>query len=136
MRREGVKVLQQSSLYKTQPVDVPDQPCFLNAAAEIETENSPQSVLHLVKAIEHKMGRRGSKSKEPRIIDIDIILAGETIVKTQELEIPHPRMTLRNFVLIPLREICPQAMHPLLKKTVKTLAAESADTSCVRRLKD
>lgn len=135
LKRGGGKVVGISSLYRTQPVEVPDQPWFLNAAVEIEIRKTPREVLRLVKSIEFRMGRKQSQSKGPRVIDIDIILAGECIIMTKHLIIPHPKMYQRNFVLIPLQEICPNAIHPLLNKSITTLAAESTDRASVKRLK-
>lgn len=134
LKREGAKVVRVSSLYETQPVEVPDQPWFLNAAVEVESEKPPMEVLRLIKSIEVRMGRQRRGPKRPRVIDIDIIFAGRCIMKTKDLEIPHPKMSQRNFVLIPLEEICPRTIHPLLHKDITTLAAESTDRASVKRL--
>ena len=136
MEQEGVKILAASDLYETQPVDISSQPWFLNQVLEIESEKDPESLLNVVKAIEQRMGRTLSRSKEPRIIDIDILLAEEMIFKTKTLEIPHPRLAERNFVLIPLKEIAPDAVHPVLNLTVEDLWRKSSDRSIVRKWED
>ena len=136
MEQEGVKILAASALYETQPVDISSQPWFLNQVLEIESEKDPESLLNVVKAIEQRMGRTLSRSKEPRIIDIDILLAEEMIFKTKTLEIPHPRLAERNFVLIPLKEIAPDAVHPVLNLTVEDLWRKSSDRSIVRKWED
>jgi 2-amino-4-hydroxy-6-hydroxymethyldihydropteridine diphosphokinase len=136
MEQEGVKILAASALYETQPVDISSQPWFLNQVLEIESEKDPESLLNVVKAIEQRMGRTPSRSKEPRIIDIDILLAEEMIFKTKTLEIPHPRLAERNFVLIPLKEIAPDAVHPVLNLTVEDLWRKSSDRSIVRKWED
>jgi 2-amino-4-hydroxy-6-hydroxymethyldihydropteridine diphosphokinase len=109
-----------SAIYDTEPVGEMDQPRFLNMACEVFTRLSPDGLLALVKGIESKMGRHG-RTGEPRIIDIDILLYGDKIVKTKDLEIPHPEMAARQFVLVPLAEIAPDAVHPVTKKTIKEM---------------
>ncbi|MHB8105380.1 MAG: 2-amino-4-hydroxy-6-hydroxymethyldihydropteridine diphosphokinase [Dehalococcoidales bacterium] len=109
-----------SSIYDTEPVGLVNQPRFLNLACEVFTRIAPEGLLALLKGIEQKMGRY-SRTGEPRIIDIDIVLFGDQIIKTPNLVIPHPRMHERAFVLIPLAEIAPDFVHPVLKKTIKEL---------------
>jgi 2-amino-4-hydroxy-6-hydroxymethyldihydropteridine diphosphokinase len=109
-----------SSIYDTEPIGNTKQPRFLNLACEVFTHLAPEGLLALAKGIEGKMGRRG-KSGEPRTIDIDILLYGDQIVDTRELVIPHPRMAERSFVLVPLAEIAPDLVHPVLKKTIKEM---------------
>lgn len=136
LQEEGVEVLKVSSIYETQPVDLASQPWFYNQIAEIEANVYPRAFLALAKKIEKKMGREEGIQKGPRIIDIDIILAEGTIVRTQELEIPHPRMEKRNFVLLPLMEISPDTVHPLLNESIKDLLKKSNDCSVVKRIKE
>lgn len=134
LEKERVKILRSSSLYKTQPVDVPHQSWFYNQVVEVETDFSPKALLRLIKNIEQSMGRNTSVQKGPRIIDIDILLAGDTVISTEELVIPHPRIEERNFVLFPLREISPGTVHPLLKKTIEDLWKNSKDQSLVKKI--
>ena len=131
----GIEVLKASSVYRTEPVDVRDQPWFYNQVLEVRTNLGPQELLDLAKAIEAAMKRVPTIEKGPRTIDIDILLAGDTVIESPELTIPHPRLALRNFALVPLCEIAPAAFHPVLRKTVRELAASSPDSSAVFRVK-
>jgi 2-amino-4-hydroxy-6-hydroxymethyldihydropteridine diphosphokinase len=109
-----------SSIYDTEPLGNSNQPRFLNIACEVFTRLTPEGLLALAKGIEGKMGRRG-KSGEPRTIDIDILLYGDKIVDTRDLVIPHPSMAERSFVLVPLAEIAPELVHPVVKKKIKEM---------------
>jgi len=131
LAKNGVAVLKASSVYRTEPVDVRDQPWFYNQALEVRTDRTPHELLALAKSIEAAMKRVPSIEKGPRTIDIDILLAGDTVLGTPELTIPHPRLAVRNFVLVPLNEIAPQAVHPLLRKTVHELFRLCPDRSSV-----
>jgi len=115
------KILAVSSYYETEPMDVARQPWFLNCAVALETELMPKQLLAAVLDIEQSMGRRRTQPKGPRIIDIDILLFGNSVLNAPGLGIPHPRMQERRFVLEPLAEIAPQARHPVLKKTIAEL---------------
>ncbi len=130
----GEKLLAVSSFYETQPVDVPDQPWFLNCLAAIETEKTPRELLQSALAIESAMGRLRMSDRGPRNIDIDIVLFEDWVVNEPGLKIPHPAMHLRRFVLEPLVEIAPEAHHPTLGKTARQLLSELADGQTVRRL--
>lgn len=110
-----------SSTYDTEPVGDIEQPRFLNLVCQAYTHLAPSGLLALAKGIESKMGRTG-RSSSPRPIDIDILLYGDEVMETPELVIPHPRMAERTFVLIPLAEIAPDAVHPVSGKAVKELA--------------
>jgi 2-amino-4-hydroxy-6-hydroxymethyldihydropteridine diphosphokinase len=109
-----------SSIYDTEAVGNVAQPRFLNLACEVFTRLTPEGLLTLVKGVELKMGRH-SRSGEPRTIDVDILLYGNAVVKSKDLEIPHARMTERQFVMVPLAEIAPDAVHPVTKKTIKEM---------------
>jgi 2-amino-4-hydroxy-6-hydroxymethyldihydropteridine diphosphokinase len=131
LRKNGVKVLKASSVYETEPVDVPDQPWFLNQVLEVRWSLDPHALLKLAKSIEAGLKRVPSAAKGPRTIDIDILLAGDFVIDTPELVVPHPRLAGRNFVLVPLSEIAPEVRHPVLGKTIRDLALESPDPSRV-----
>jgi 2-amino-4-hydroxy-6-hydroxymethyldihydropteridine diphosphokinase len=128
------RLLAVSGLYETQPVDVPDQPWFLNSVAAVETEKTPRELLQFALQIEAAMGRLRMRHKGPRNIDIDIVLFGNHIVDEPGLKIPHPEMQHRRFVLEPLVEIAPDARHPVLGKTVRELLADLESGQTVRRL--
>jgi 2-amino-4-hydroxy-6-hydroxymethyldihydropteridine diphosphokinase len=134
LRETGIVVVRASSLYRTEPVDLRDQPWFYNQVLEIETSLSPLALLDVVKAIERALRRAPTVAKGPRTIDIDILLAGRTVIQTRRLIVPHPRMARRNFVLVPLREIAPQAVHPVLHERIEALARHSGDTAAVRKI--
>ena len=119
----GIHILRRSSIYETEPQDLPHQPWFLNIVVEVETELFPRLLLARAQAIELGMGRRREVSKGPRPIDIDILLFGSFIIGTRELQVPHPRMSERRFVLEPLAELAPDLLHPVTGKTVREMLA-------------
>ncbi len=123
-----------SSLYETEPVEFTSQPWFLNCAVTLQTNLPPEQLLAAVLDIEQQMGRQRIAPKGPRMIDLDILLLDNRVVDAPGLQIPHPAMHLRRFVLEPLAEIAPRARHPLFSKTAAELLAELEDGSVVRRL--
>lgn len=131
----GVAVRRASSLYETAPVGGPPQDHFLNAILEIETELDPDRLLETLQTIEASFNRRRVVRWGPRTLDLDIILFGERVINTTNLEIPHPRMAERRFVLEPLAEIAPDALHPVSKrKIIELLRRLPAANGDVRRL--
>lgn len=131
LRESGVAVLRASSVYETEPVDHLDQPWFLNQALEVSTRLDPYALLELARSIEVRMKRVPTVAKGPRTIDIDIIFAGDTVLDTPDLTIPHPRLARRNFVLVPLCEIAPEIRHPVLGKTIREMVSSSSDPARV-----
>ena len=130
LKKIDAEVIIVSSLYETEPVCERNQPSFLNQVVIIEVDIDPFGLLNKTKKIEHQMGRVETElDKSPRIIDIDIILAENKVIHTENLIIPHPRMHLRKFVLIPLKEIAPEVEHPVLQKTVKMINKNCQDKS-------
>ncbi len=121
------RVVKISSFYCTEPVGYREQEEFINAVAELETELSPRDLLTVCQTIENELGRVRLVRWGPRAVDLDILLYGSTIVKTPDLLIPHPQLSLRGFVLVPLCEIAPHFVHPVLKKTIAHLLHESKD---------
>jgi 2-amino-4-hydroxy-6-hydroxymethyldihydropteridine diphosphokinase len=135
------RVVALSSLYETDPVGYHDQPAFLNAVVELETQLEPLPLLRGLLAVERELGRHRSQGplKGPRTLDLDLLLMGDCIVAGEELSLPHPALTQRRFVLAPLAEIAPELRHPESNQTMAELLALLPDegenrVSAVRRL--
>lgn len=134
LKGPGLRLRRVSSLYETEPVGLRDQRWFLNLAAEFETDLFPRQLLHRIHRIERQLGRRRIVVNGPRTIDIDILLYGNAVVNTEELEIPHPRYRERRFTLAPLAELQPDLRDPVTGKSVKDLLA-ALQGQDARRLK-
>ena len=132
MNRAGLRVLRESSWYETEPVGGPPQGWFLNAVVEVETDCPPERVLCALQEIEQAMGRQRSVACGPRTLDLDILLDGDQVIRAGQLELPHPRLAQRRFVLIPLSELAPRLVHPVLRKTIGELLAQTSDRAQVR----
>ena len=136
LESRGVELRSRSSLYQTEPVDAPNQAWFVNAVAEIRFGGRPDELLQICVNVEAARGRERNRRNEPRILDLDVLLLGDTVLSTDELTIPHPRLHERRFVLEPMVEIAPDAIHPGLRKTMHDLLQECPDESKVVRLED
>ncbi|HTB94027.1 MAG TPA: 2-amino-4-hydroxy-6-hydroxymethyldihydropteridine diphosphokinase [Candidatus Sulfotelmatobacter sp.] len=132
----GVHIRRVSSIYETEPVDYLDQEWFLNAVLEAQTELDALDLLSALRLIETRMGSKKAFAKGPRKIDLDILLYGDETVDTDELQVPHPRMLERKFVLIPLAEIAPNLRHQSWKSGVAQLLVATRDPSAVKKLHD
>ena len=132
LKKSG-RVKRVSSFYCTEPVGYPNQEDFVNAVVELETDLSPLALLAACHVVEDTLGRNRLVHWGPRTIDLDILLYGDKIIDTAELSIPHPLMSTRGFVLVPLCEIAPQAVHPELLKAVDQLLRELRDRHRVRK---
>ena len=129
----NVRVTKISSFYETEPVDYLDQPWFLNCVVEAETSLAPLDLLHALRSIETQLGSKKEFAKGPRLLDLDILLYGNQTIALPELQIPHPRMLQRNFVLAPLAEIAPSLKHSTWQANVAELFQASTDRSQVKR---
>jgi 2-amino-4-hydroxy-6-hydroxymethyldihydropteridine diphosphokinase len=128
----GVRVLRRSSIYETEPVDFLAQPWFLNCVVEAETSLGPRQLLEGLQSIERKLVSRKLVPRGPRIIDLDVLLYETEVIHEDGMEIPHPRLTERRFVLVPLAELAPELCHPILRKAAAELLAATQDRSAVR----
>ncbi len=127
-------IVRASPIYETEPMEITQQPWFLNQVAEAQTELFPMQLLSRVNRVERALGRVRTIAKGPRVIDIDILFFGRAIVRSPRLKIPHPAIADRRFVLIPLSDLTPDLRHPATRKTVKEML-EAAPHNKVRRFK-
>ena len=125
----GLRLLRCSQVYETEPWGVAEQPRYLNCVAEVAATLNPEALLTRCKEVEERLGRLPGPRWGPRLIDLDILLYGTRVVDLPHLEIPHPRLHLRAFALIPLSELAPSAVHPALGQSVGQLSenAEGRD---------
>ena len=131
----GLDIIRLSSIYETEPVEYEHQPAFLNMVAELRgsTLPSPQQTLARLLRIEYALGRTRDVRMGPRTIDLDLLIFKDQQVETEFLTVPHPRLALRRFVLVPLNELVPGLVHPMLGKSISELLAQTADRSAVVR---
>jgi 2-amino-4-hydroxy-6-hydroxymethyldihydropteridine diphosphokinase len=134
MMNAGLTVARLSSVYETEPVDVSDQPRFLNMVAELHGPlPAPEQLLARLLRIEYALERRRDARRGPRTIDLDLLLYGDRQSSTDFLTLPHPRLHLRRFVLLPLAELSAHIIHPTLRRTAGELLAGLQDSSAVER---
>jgi len=132
LAQAGLCIARISSIYETEPVDYVDQPWFLNAVVEARTDFPARDLLHQLRGIESAMGSKKAFAKGPRLMDLDILLYGDDTITTPELQVPHPRMLQRRFVLVPLAEIAPNLRHPSWPAAASQTLACLKDPSVVR----
>ena len=121
LEKRGIKVQRKSSLYETEPWGVKDQPRFVNMVVQIETTLKPNDLLRILKDIETEIGRQDSFHWGPRMIDLDILLFNDLVLNEEDLQIPHPYLHEREFVLRPLNEIAPEVIHPVFQISIDKL---------------
>jgi 2-amino-4-hydroxy-6-hydroxymethyldihydropteridine diphosphokinase len=131
----GLDVIRLSSIYETEPVEYENQPSFLNMVAELRgsTLPAPEQTLARLLRIEYLLGRTRDVRMGPRTIDLDLLIFKDQQIETEFLTLPHPRIAARRFVLVPLNELVPNLVHPVLGKPVCQLLAETKDRSTVVR---
>jgi 2-amino-4-hydroxy-6-hydroxymethyldihydropteridine diphosphokinase len=135
LKSHSILIRQQSSIYETEPWGMNSTAHFLNQCISIKTTLNAQELLSVCLDTEKKMGRqRKSNQYESRIIDIDILLFNQEIINEKDFEIPHPRLHLRKFVLVPLAEIRPKFQHPVFKKSIQELLNECKDAGAVTKI--
>lgn len=131
---EAGTINRMSSVYETDAWGITEQPAFYNQVAEIETALDAHSLLTTILSIEKKMGRVRREKWGERIIDIDILFFGSEVVNSDALTIPHPQLAFRKFTLVPLCELIPDFIHPVLQKTIAELLSSCTDELNVRKL--
>jgi 2-amino-4-hydroxy-6-hydroxymethyldihydropteridine diphosphokinase len=131
-------IIKESSVYETPPWGFESKDYFLNQVIQVVTPLEPETLIQELQAIESSLGRiRGAQQYASRSMDIDLLFYGNRILQTDNLQVPHPRLHLRNFVLLPLNEIAPAYIHPILKMNIKELLAVSSDDSkCFKASRD
>ena len=125
-----------SSLYETEPLEYTSQECFYNAVVEMDTSLSPGTLLAFCQQVESGLGKKVDVRKGPRTIDLDLLFFSDQVITTPELIVPHPMIPLRVFVLVPLAEIAPQWVHPVLGKTVLEILAQLKQNQQIKKIAD
>jgi len=135
---EEIEVVKVSSFYLNPPLGPPDQPWYVNAVAQVRTRLTPEELLRVLHRVEQELGRSRRERWGPRLIDLDLLLYDGVILFGPDLQLPHPEMPHRSFVLMPLAEIAPQAWHPVMQKTAAELLTEldPQEREAVKKLAD
>lgn len=128
------KIVQSSAIYETSAWGLTQQPAFYNQALVVSTQLSPHGLMQTLLEIELQMGRTREIKMGPRVIDLDILLIDQLVQNTDLLQLPHPSLALRRFALLPLAEIAPDLMHPILQKSIQTLLEICPDKLDVQKL--
>ncbi len=127
-RLSGIRVVQMATISETRPVGGPAQPDFLNTVVELDTAHAPQELLRMLQTLERELGRVPSSVRwGPRPIDLDVLLYDDRVIQEPNLTIPHARLHVRRFVLEPLAQLAPMAVHPVLGQTIDALRARLPD---------
>ena len=131
----GLDVIRLSSIYETEPVEYENQPAFLNLVAELRgsTLPSPEQLMARLLRIEYALGRKRDIPMGPRTIDLDVLIFKDRQLESEFLTVPHPRLALRRFVLVPLNELAPTLIHPVLGKPISELLTQTKDRSTVTK---
>ncbi len=129
---QKIQILSVSSLYEAAPLGFTEQPSFLNAVLKANTAFSPRKLLNFTQSVERKLGRKRTQPWGPRTVDLDILLYDNLVLEDPDLTIPHPRLHQRAFVLMPLCEIEPLLLHPVLKKAICLLLKENCGQQSIR----
>ena len=131
----GLDVIRLSSIYETEPVEYENQPAFLNMVAELRgsTLPSPEQMMARLLRIEYALGRKRDIPMGPRTIDLDLLIFRDQQLETEFVTVPHPRLAMRRFVLVPLNELVPTLVHPVLGKPIGELLSQTKDRSTVTR---
>jgi 2-amino-4-hydroxy-6-hydroxymethyldihydropteridine diphosphokinase len=134
LSRNGIAVVRQAGIYETEPLEVSDQPWFLNTVVEANTALPPHELMDVCLSIERENHRIRTEIKSARTLDVDLIFYGDQIIHEWHLTIPHPRFRDRKFVLVPLVEIAPEFIDPQSGESIATLLRKCPDTSVIRPL--
>ena len=133
-KHSDIQVTASSSFYETEPVGYKEQKWFINQVIQIKTSLSPKDLLDVTQKMEERFGRRRTIRWGPRTVDIDILLYGNLIMNNSSLSIPHPHLTKRRFVLVPLAEIAPSIIHPLLGESIRKILIDSSTDDLVKKI--
>ena len=134
LEESGVKVISVSSIWRTAPVPISEQPWYRNAVCVVETPLNPYELLSLLASIEDSAGRERRNRNEARVLDLDLLAYGDDVIRDQGLQIPHPRMHERAFVLYPLQEVAPEWIHPVFNKSVTEMIKTMPEGQKIERV--